>query len=47
MREVSIIGIGQTAVAEHWDRSIRDLAVEAALKAREDAGVERVDIQAP
>src|SRR5207245_1971808 len=43
MREVSIIGIGQTAVAEHWDRSIRDLAVEAALKAREDAGVERVD----
>ena len=43
MRDVSIIGIGQTAVAEHWDRSIRDLAVEAALKARQDAGVERVD----
>ena len=43
MRDVSIIGIGQTAVAEHWDRSIRDLAVEAALRARQDAGVERVD----
>jgi len=43
MRDVSIIGIGQTVVAEHWDRSIRDLAVEAALKARQDAGVERVD----
>ncbi|HEU4402996.1 MAG TPA: thiolase domain-containing protein [Candidatus Polarisedimenticolia bacterium] len=43
MREVSIIGIGQTAVAEHWDRSIRDLAVEAVGEARRDAGVERVD----
>ena len=43
MRDVSIIGIGQTTVAEHWDRSIRDLAVEAAGEARTDAGVERVD----
>ncbi len=43
MREVSIIGIGQTAVAEHWGRSIRDLAVEAVEKARRDAGVERLD----
>ncbi|MCZ6697042.1 MAG: thiolase domain-containing protein [Acidobacteria bacterium] len=43
MREVSILGIGQTAVAEHWDRSIRDLAVEAAEKARLDAGLERID----
>ena len=43
MRDVGIIGIGQTAVAEHWDRSIRDLAVEAIAAARADAGVERVD----
>jgi acetyl-CoA C-acetyltransferase len=43
MRDVAIIGIGQTAVAEHWDRSIRDLAVEAIAAARADAGVERVD----
>jgi acetyl-CoA C-acetyltransferase len=43
MRDVSIIGIGQTAVAEHWDRSIRDLAVEAVQKARQDAGIDRVD----
>jgi acetyl-CoA C-acetyltransferase len=43
MRDVSIIGIGQTAVAEHWGRSIRDLAVEAIDLARADAGVERVD----
>src|SRR5882724_7253002 len=43
MRDVSIIGIGQTAVGEHWGRSIRDLAVEAIQKARQDAGVERLD----
>jgi acetyl-CoA C-acetyltransferase len=43
MRDVVIIGIGQTAVGEHWGRSIRDLAVEAIAKARSDAGVERVD----
>jgi acetyl-CoA C-acetyltransferase len=43
MRDVSIIGVGQTAVGEHWDRSLRDLAVEAVGAAREDAGIERVD----
>jgi acetyl-CoA C-acetyltransferase len=43
MRDVSIIGVGQTTVAEHWDRSIRDLAVEAIAGARQDAGVDRVD----
>jgi acetyl-CoA C-acetyltransferase len=43
MREVSILGIGQTPVAEHWGRSIRDLAVEAVEAARRDAGTDRVD----
>ncbi len=43
MRDVSIIGIGQTTVAEHWGRSLRDLAVEAVQKARQDAGIERLD----
>jgi acetyl-CoA C-acetyltransferase len=43
MRDVVIIGIGQTAVGEHWGRSIRDLATEAIARARADAGVERVD----
>ncbi len=38
MRDVCIIGIGQTAVAEHWDRSLRDLAADALLEALEDAG---------
>ena len=43
MRSVSIIGIGQTPVAEHWNRSLRDLAVEATRAAIRDAGVERID----
>lgn len=43
MRKVDIIGIGQTRVAEHWDRSLREMAVEASLAALEDAGVEKVD----
>ncbi len=43
MRDVSIIGIGQTEVAEHWERSLRHLAGDAVLAAMADAGVERVD----
>jgi len=38
MREVGIVGIGQTPVAEHWGRSLRDLAGEAVLDALRDAG---------
>lgn len=38
MRTVAIIGIGQTKVGEHWDRSIRDLAGEAIFAALQDAG---------
>ena len=34
MRDVSIIGMGQTKVAEHWDRSLRHLAGDAVLAAR-------------
>jgi len=43
MRDVSIIGIGQTKVDEHWDRSLRHLAADAVLPALQDAGVETVD----
>src|SRR5215212_4547809 len=42
MREVSIIGIGQTQVAEHWDKSIKHLAYEAVSAAVADAGVKSV-----
>ena len=43
MRDVYIIGLGQTEVGEHWDVSLRHLglmAVEAALK---DGGLKRPD----
>lgn len=43
MREVAVLGIGQTSVAEHWERSLRDLATEAGLAAMRDAGLERLE----
>ena len=43
MRDVWVIGIGQTPVGEHWDRSLSDLAGEAVKAAIHDAGVSRVD----
>lgn len=43
MRQVAVIGIGQTRVDEHWDKSLRDLAGEAALAALADAGLQQVD----
>jgi acetyl-CoA C-acetyltransferase len=44
MRDVNIVGIGQTKVGEHWDVSLRHLALEAMLAALKDAGVEQVDM---
>ncbi|MBI5954858.1 MAG: thiolase domain-containing protein [Chloroflexi bacterium] len=38
MSEVVIAGIGQTPVGEHWDISLRDLALEAIQAALKDAG---------
>ena len=43
MREVAILGIGQTPVREHWNQSLRDLAVEAGRAAMADAGIDRLD----
>lgn len=43
MREVAVLGIGQTPVEEHWDKSIRILAGEAVLAALNDARRESVD----
>jgi acetyl-CoA C-acetyltransferase len=43
MRDVAIIGIGQTKVGEHWEKGLRHLALEALQAAMADAGVERVD----
>ncbi len=43
MREVAVIGIGQTKVDEHWDKSLRELAGFAVLDAVKDAGLTQVD----
>ena len=43
MRDVSIIGLGQTPVGEHWEKSLKVLAGDAILAAIKDAQVERVD----
>jgi len=46
MRKVGIIGIGETTFGELWDRSFRDLGIEAGLKAIEDAHIRAEDIDA-
>lgn len=43
MRDVAIIGVGMHRFGELWEMSLRDLFMDVALKAVEDAGVERVD----
>jgi acetyl-CoA C-acetyltransferase len=43
MRQVAILGIGQTKIDEHWDLSLREIGGNAALAAMHDAGVEKVD----
>jgi len=43
MREVAILGIGQTPVSEHWDKSLLVLAGEAIFAALEDAGRESAE----
>ena len=46
MRNVAVVGVGQTKFGEHWDKSLRDLIVEAGNLAIKDSGVERNDIGA-
>jgi len=43
MRQVAVIGIGMTDFGEHWEVSLRDLFVRAALEAIKDAGVDKLD----
>lgn len=43
MRDVVVIGAGMTKFGELWDKSIKDIFIEAALKAIEDAGVKQID----
>lgn len=43
MREVCVIGVGMNRWGELWDKSIRDIFVESALLAMEDAGIDKID----
>ncbi len=45
MRRVAIIGVGITKFGEHWEKGLRDLALEAGIKALEDAKIsgEKID----
>lgn len=43
MQNVAILGVGQTAIGEHWDKSLREIGGEAAFAALQDAGVTKVD----
>ncbi|MBN2111064.1 MAG: thiolase domain-containing protein [Methanosarcinaceae archaeon] len=45
MRDVAIIGVKNTKYGEQWERSFRDLVVEAGVGAVEDAGIagEKID----
>ena len=40
MRNVAVLGIGQTPVREHWAHSLRDLAIDAGRAAMTDGGVD-------
>ncbi len=43
MSDVFAVGVGQTEVGEHWDRSLRQLGAAAARAALADAGTDEVD----
>ncbi|MFC1587105.1 thiolase domain-containing protein [Planctomycetota bacterium] len=43
MRDVAIIGVGMQKWGELWDKSLRDIFVESALLAIDDAGVDKID----
>jgi acetyl-CoA C-acetyltransferase len=43
MKDIFIIGAGQTPVGEHWDLGLRDLGAAAIHAALDDAGIETVD----
>ncbi len=45
MRNVAVVGASQTKFGELWDKSLRDLAVEAGLGAIKDAGIEKKAVQ--
>ncbi|MFP3871772.1 MAG: thiolase domain-containing protein [Candidatus Aenigmatarchaeota archaeon] len=45
MRDVAIIGVGETQIGELWDKSLRELGIEAGLKALKDAGLKGDEVE--
>ncbi len=45
-KKVGIIGTGMTKFGEHWNRGLRELIVEAGIKAVQDANLSGEEIQA-
>jgi acetyl-CoA C-acetyltransferase len=43
MRQVAILGIGQTKIDEQWELSLREIGGNAAFAAMHDAGLDKVD----
>jgi acetyl-CoA C-acetyltransferase len=43
MVDVAVVGVGMIKWGELWKQSLRDIFVEASLKAIDDAGVDRID----
>jgi acetyl-CoA C-acetyltransferase len=43
MRDIAVIGIGQTPIGELWDLSLRELAAQAVRAAAKDAGIDQPD----
>lgn len=43
MREVAVLGIGQTKIDEHWDLSLKDLAGEAVHAALKESQIQSVE----
>ncbi|MEM2093718.1 MAG: thiolase domain-containing protein [Candidatus Bathyarchaeia archaeon] len=43
--EVAIVGVGATSFGEHWQKSLRQLALEASINAVTEAGIRGRDIE--
>ena len=46
MRNVAVVGVGQTAFGKFLDRSLKGLGAEAIAGALDDAGARAADVQA-
>lgn len=45
MRNVCVVGIGMTKFGEHWNKGIKELAIEAGIKAVEDSNITGNEIE--